>query len=133
MADLENLRGRITGKVAALEETGRLGCISLGDALSTTKSEGAWKETFGEKLSSVKQIRGEIREKNRTLDRLRELERGLKDVADEQRSVSSQLEQLQAVLEEHYEGIGAAAFELYRQSPALFRDITELFDDMEQL
>ncbi|MBN1686059.1 MAG: hypothetical protein JW852_05365, partial [Spirochaetales bacterium] len=103
------------------------------DALSTTKSEGAWKETLGEKLSSIRQIRAEIREKNKTLDRLRELERGLKESGDEQRSVSSQLEQLRTVMEEHYEGIGAAAFELYRQSPALFRDITELFDDMEQL
>jgi len=84
-------------------------------------------------VSSIKDLRLDIREKQRILERLRAIENELETVRGERKSLESRIAGIRANLEPHFEGIGAAAFDLYRLSPGSFEEAAELLADMHEL
>ena len=101
--------------------------------MSAEKKAGDWGDAVAEQLSIVKDLQAALKDKNLTIERRRALERKLQVLSEERAILDLEHAKLSGELGEHFEDIGAAAFELYQQSPSSFDESAELLADMQQL
>lgn len=130
---LQKLREEIQTELARIEESKTAQFAVLGEDLSTSKDTGEWKAAFAEDLSQIRERRDMLKEKGRTVESWKKAE-------DRGNTIRTEIQELEAAytsargeLEMHFEDIGAAAYDLYQQTPTAFDETADLLNDMQEL
>ena len=130
---LQKLREQIQTELARIEES-RVGQYAvLGEDLSTTKNSGEWKAAFSEDLTLVRTRRDMLKEKSRTVESWKEAEDRGTTIRKEIQELETAYTKVRGELEMHFEDIGAAAYDLYQQTPSAFDETADLLNDMQDL
>ena len=130
---LQELKEEIALALARIEARQTEHFTVLGEEIASSKKAGNWKEPFADRFSAVNEIKASLKTKNRTIARWGEIEKRRNEIRFELQELAGDDDRLRVELEESFEAIGAAAFELYQNEPSSFNDTAELLKDMHDL
>ncbi len=133
MPSLDEIHEEVRSKLNEIQRIRQSHLITLGEELSAVKNPGAWSEAYAKQLSAIKDLRAALLDKKQTFDRWQALERKLETIKEERKSLDLERERLRQELDGHFEDIGVAAVELYKQSALSFNETSELLTDVQQL
>ncbi len=130
---LQKLRDQIQIGLTRISESRESQFAILGEDLSTTKNAGEWKTTFSGDLDDIKTRRDTLKEKSRIVEQWKNAENRRVVVQAEIQDLEAAYANARNELEIHFEDIGAAAFDLYQQTPSSFDETADLLNDMQDL
>ena len=106
---------------------------TLGDVLTSAKKNSISEPTFVESRSKARDIRKVLRDKRASVTRWQEIEKELQENRVATKEFEDKRVSLRSELELHWEDIGEAAFEMYRKSPGVFENSSEVLSDLQNL
>ena len=106
---LQKLRDDIMSEFGKIGETRSSQFAVLGEDLSTTKKPGEWKTAFAEELNLIRARKATLKEKNRTIERWKELEIRRAAIRKDVAELDVAYANTRQELEIHFEDIGTAA------------------------